>query len=87
VAGDAAILLSPHDPEAWTQGMLDLASDPDKRHRLGVAARARAKWFDWERSAASMLAIYEEAVRAPKRTDMNQAPSQTSGPAQVENVG
>jgi len=24
-----------------------------------------------------MLAIYEEAVRAPKRTDMNQAPSHT----------
>ena len=39
VAGDAAILLSPHDPEAWTQAMLDLASDPDKRHRLGLAAR------------------------------------------------
>jgi glycosyltransferase involved in cell wall biosynthesis len=87
VAGDAAILLSPHDPEAWTQGMLGLASDPDKRHRLGLAARAHAKQFDWKRSAASMLAIYEEAMRAPKRTDMNQTTSHTSARAQVENVG
>src|ERR1700684_646849 len=35
VAGDAAILLSPHDEQAWTQSMLDLVSDRDKRHRLG----------------------------------------------------
>jgi glycosyltransferase involved in cell wall biosynthesis len=87
VAGDAAILLSPHDPEAWTQAMLDLAADPDKRHRLGLSARARAKQFDWKRSAASMLAIYAEAMRAPKRADMNQTTSPTSGCAQVENVG
>ncbi len=87
VAGDAAILLTPHDPEVWTQAMLDLSSDQDKRHRLGLAARARAKHFDWERSAASMLAIYEEARRSPKRADMNQTTSHTSGPARVENVG
>jgi glycosyltransferase involved in cell wall biosynthesis len=87
VAGDAAILLTPHDPEVWTQAMLELSSDQDKRHRLGVAARARAKQFDWERSAASMLAIYEEATRSPKRASMNQTTSHTGGPARVENVG
>ena len=87
VAGNAAILLSPRDPEAWTQAMLDLAADPDKRHRLGLSARERAKQFDWKRSAASMLAIYAEAMRAPKRADMNQTTPPTSGCAQVENVG
>ena len=66
--------------------MLDLASDQGKRRRLGLAARARAKQFDWERSAASMLAIYEEAMRSPKRADMNQRASHTRGPARVENV-
>jgi alpha-1,3-rhamnosyl/mannosyltransferase len=66
--------------------MLDLASDQDKRHRLGLAARARAKHFDWERSAASMLAIYEEAIRSPKRASMNQTTSHTGDPL-VENVG
>jgi glycosyltransferase involved in cell wall biosynthesis len=85
VAGDAALLLTPHDPEAWTQGMLDLVSNQDKRHRLTLAARARAKHFDWERSATSVLAIYEEAIRSPKRTSMNQTTSHTGDPL-VENV-
>ena len=76
VAGDAALLLTPHDPNVWAQAMLDLVSDQDKRHRLALAARARAKHFDWEHSAASMLAIYEEARRSPKRADMNQPASQ-----------
>ncbi|MDB5611415.1 MAG: hypothetical protein JWP25_8315 [Bradyrhizobium sp.] len=80
VAGDAAILLTPHDPEAWTQAMLDVVSDQDKRHRLGIAARARAKNFNWERSAASMLAIYEEATRSPKRASMSQTRSHMSDP-------
>ena len=87
VAGDAAILLSPHDPETWTQCMLDLAADEVKRRRLILAARKRAKHFQWERSAASMLEIYEEAKRAPKRANMNQTTSDTSGPNRVENVG
>jgi len=87
VAGDAAaIMLSPYKPEPWTQAMLDLASHPDKRHQLGRAARARAKQFDWKRSAASMLAIYEQAIRAPKRTSMKQTTSDTNGHAQVGNV-
>jgi hypothetical protein len=67
--------------------MLDLASDHEKRRRLGLAARAGAKQFEWERSAASMLAIYEEAMRTPKRADMNQTMSLASGAARVENVG
>jgi len=75
VAGDAAILLMPHDPEAWTHEMLDLASDQGKRQRLGFAAHTRAKQFEWERSATSMLAIYEEATCTPRRADMNQTAS------------
>jgi glycosyltransferase involved in cell wall biosynthesis len=86
VAGDAAVLLTPHDPEVWTQAMLDLASDQGKRRRLALAARARAKQFGWERSAASMLAIYEEARRSPKRASMNQTMSHTDDQL-VENVG
>ena len=66
--------------------MLDLAFDQGKRHRLGLAARVRAKHFDWERSAASMLAIYEEATRSPKRASMNQTMSRTGDPL-AENVG
>jgi glycosyltransferase involved in cell wall biosynthesis len=87
VGGDAAILLAPDDPEAWTKAMLDLASNVDRRRQLSVAAGARAKRFDWERSAAAMLAIYEEAIRSPRRADMNQGAPPSSEPVQVENVG
>src|SRR5260370_41595991 len=48
VAGAPAVPLTPHDPEPWTQAMLDLASDQDNLHRLGLAGRARAKQFNWE---------------------------------------
>jgi glycosyltransferase involved in cell wall biosynthesis len=87
VAGDAAILLTPHDPQAWTQAMLALASDGDRRHLLGLAASARSRTFDWQRSAAAMLAIYEEATHSPKRAHLNQTATNTNATARVENVG
>ena len=87
VAGDAAMLLTPHDHQAWTQALLDLASDRDRRDRMSLAASARARKFDWQRSAAAMLAIYEEATHSPKRAHLNQTATNTNGIARVENVG
>ncbi len=81
VTGDAAILLTPHDPEAWTQAMLDLASDRQKRGQLSSAARAQAKRFQWGDSARSMLSIYEEAMHSPKRTAPSQATQRSREPA------
>jgi glycosyltransferase involved in cell wall biosynthesis len=71
VAGDAAILLSPCDPDGWTQNMLDLANTAEKRRRLAAASRERAGQFRWENSASAMLAIYEEAAASPKRPTYN----------------
>ena len=86
VAGNAAILLSPHDTAAWTRNMLELAANPTRRHELSRAATERAKRFSWKDSAAALLAIYEEAVRSPKRAEINQTASRADGPAAVENV-
>jgi glycosyltransferase involved in cell wall biosynthesis len=86
VAGDAAILLTPHDHQPWTQAMLDLASDRDRRDRMSLAASARARQFDWKRSATAMLAIYEEAAHSPKRAHTNQTAAKTNEIARVENV-
>jgi glycosyltransferase involved in cell wall biosynthesis len=85
VGGDAAILLSPRGPDAWTQNMLELSSDPEKRQQLGQAARNRAEKFNWERSAAAMLKVYEEAMDSPRRADMKHTTSHMSGIAQFEN--
>ena len=67
VAGDAAILLAPEDTEGWAQAMLGLSCNKEQRARLSAAAREQAGRFDWKRSAASLLQLYEEAVASPKR--------------------
>ena len=74
VTGNAAILLTPHEPGAWSHAMLNLASDQQERLRLSEAARARAKQFKWETSAASMLQIYKEAMDSPIRAKINSRP-------------
>jgi glycosyltransferase involved in cell wall biosynthesis len=67
VAGDAAILLDPRDTEAWTQAMLQLAADRDRRDALRTAAVKQAARFDWQRSATDLLQLYDEALALPKR--------------------
>lgn len=67
VAGNAAILLAPEDIEGWAQAMLRLAANRVKRDQLSAAAREQAGRFDWKRSAASLLQLYEEALASPKR--------------------
>lgn len=67
VAGDAAILLAPEDTEGWAQAMLRLASNRLERNQLSAAALEQAGRFDWKRSAAALLQLYEEALASPKR--------------------
>jgi glycosyltransferase involved in cell wall biosynthesis len=67
VGGDAATLLAPEDCEGWAQGMLRLSINPQERDRMVIAARAQAAHFDWKRSAASLLQLYQDAITEPKR--------------------
>lgn len=67
VAGEAAILLESEDTESWAQAMLLLSVNRGERDRLSSAARKQAERFDWKRSAASLLQLYEEALASPKR--------------------
>jgi glycosyltransferase involved in cell wall biosynthesis len=67
VAGDAAMLLAPEDVEGWAQAMLLLAENRQQRDRLRAAATVQAARFDAKRSAAALLALYAEALAAPKR--------------------
>jgi glycosyltransferase involved in cell wall biosynthesis len=67
VAAGAAILLPPEDVDGWAQTMVRLATAQEERKLLGDAARARAALFEWKRSAAQLLQLYEDAMAAPKR--------------------
>lgn len=67
VAGEAAIVLSPEDTDAWAATMCELALDPRRRDELQSAALARSRKFVWTDSARQLLELYEEAVASPKR--------------------
>ncbi|CDZ76248.1 D-inositol 3-phosphate glycosyltransferase [Legionella massiliensis] len=67
VAGDAAILLSPGEDEAWTQAMLQLASNKTQRDELRLKSQKQAQRFDWKQSALALLQLYAEALQSPKR--------------------
>jgi glycosyltransferase involved in cell wall biosynthesis len=70
VTGDAAILVDPTDTAGWARAMLRLAANRNERDALGAASVIRARRFDWRRSAAELLQLYEVAVSSPKRQVM-----------------
>jgi glycosyltransferase involved in cell wall biosynthesis len=79
--GDAAILISPLDAEAWAQNMLMLSTDIGKRNMLAESALRQAARFRWKDSAAAVLAVYEEAIRSPKRRNFGEVAAPELEPA------
>jgi glycosyltransferase involved in cell wall biosynthesis len=67
VAGNAANLLDPENADAWTQAMLHLSLYPEERLKMCDASCKQAANFDWKKSAASLLQLYEDAKASPKR--------------------
>lgn len=59
VAGEAAVLLSPHDPDAWTEAIQAALGDPRQRARLVAAGFRQTRRFSWETAARQLLGIYE----------------------------
>lgn len=62
VAGDAAILFDPHDPDAIADAMHRVLTDEELRHALVQRGRARCRQFSWERTARETLKVIEEAA-------------------------
>ncbi|MEE4208573.1 MAG: glycosyltransferase family 1 protein [Parvularcula sp.] len=62
IAGDAALLVDPNNPEAIADAVLTLAQDADLASRLRQSGRARAEQFTWARTAKQMHAIYDRAA-------------------------
>jgi len=58
VAGDAALLVDPHDPEALAAALAQLAGDAALRADLVRRGQARAALFSWERTARLTLEVY-----------------------------
>lgn len=56
--GVHAALVPPADPQSLAQAIGQLATDPERRQRLGAGAQALAAGFRWEKIAADTLALY-----------------------------
>jgi alpha-1,3-rhamnosyl/mannosyltransferase len=62
VTGGAARLVSPDDPDAWTEAMLELLADDAARSRLTELGRARALDFSWKATASQTIQVYRDAL-------------------------
>lgn len=58
-------LLVERDANAVAGALAALIDDPDLRRRLGVEARGRASEYTWDRSAASVMAVYRDLLGRP----------------------
>ncbi|MGH2428767.1 MAG: glycosyltransferase family 4 protein [Candidatus Limnocylindria bacterium] len=54
------ILVEPRNPRALAAALYALARDPDLRHELGEAGRARAPEYSWERVTERIVDYYYE---------------------------
>ncbi len=69
VAGNAAILVDPYDPESIADGMYRVLTDPVLQADLRRKGLARARQFSWQDSARRVREIYEavgNGERAPR---------------------
>lgn len=62
VAGDAAILVDPHNPDQLADQLKYLLSNQDKRSELGLRGPARALQFTWQRTAQLTMDVYRQVL-------------------------
>ena len=62
VVGDAGLLVSPDNPDEWSQAMSDMLEDDEMRTRLSKLGTERARRFTWTRSADVLEAAYRHAL-------------------------
>ncbi len=66
VAGDAALLVDPHDVDAIADAMFRIATDAELRAELDRRGQENVKRFSWEKCARETLAVLEEAAKRGK---------------------
>ncbi len=62
VAGDAGILVNPHDVGTITTAMLDLWKNKDKYHQMVENGRIQKQKFTWTQAAATLWEAIEEVA-------------------------
>ncbi|MFD8492197.1 glycosyltransferase family 4 protein [Amycolatopsis sp. NPDC059657] len=62
VAGDAAVVVPPADPDALAKELLRVLTDGDLRRRLGAAGLARTATMSWEATARETVRHYRDLM-------------------------
>jgi glycosyltransferase involved in cell wall biosynthesis len=62
VAGNAAVLVNPHDPESIAEGLRVALFDSARRDELVSRGLERVKGFTWEATARKTFEVYEECI-------------------------
>ncbi|TCP54787.1 glycosyltransferase involved in cell wall biosynthesis [Tumebacillus sp. BK434] len=66
VAGDAALLINPHDMYDLAEKMAAVLNSPELRQEMSRKGLAQAAQFSWERCAKETLAAYEKLYARKK---------------------
>lgn len=61
--GDEAVLVDKGDPEAWTEAIISLLTDEDRRQTMSLAGVAKAARFAWPVVAEQVLGVYQRVLR------------------------
>jgi glycosyltransferase involved in cell wall biosynthesis len=59
VAGDAAILVDPQDPNAIARAIITVLKDDKLKRELSERGVEQAKKFSWEKTAQDFLEVFD----------------------------
>jgi alpha-1,3-rhamnosyl/mannosyltransferase len=62
VAGDAAVLVDPHETDSIREGLMSLMESEELRVSYAEKGFVRAKEFTWEHTAGKTWSVYEELL-------------------------
>jgi glycosyltransferase involved in cell wall biosynthesis len=62
VAGEAAVIIDPYDPQAMAEALKRLVGQDVERHSYAEKGHTRAQDFTWQRHAQEVLAVYRTMV-------------------------
>jgi len=69
--GETGYLAEPYSVESYAQGILDLLGDPEKRARMGAAARDRAEsQFSWSRHVRILESAIWQVLGEPAEVEV-----------------
>lgn len=68
VVGDAAVILDPHDEQAWAAALVRVLNDDGLRAELRRRGPRQAARFSWRATAEETAAVYYEAVARSQGT-------------------